>query len=248
MRTTMKHRGTLILAGLVATSIVVTGCAATRERRGAPEDSGFLKDYSQLQENPDFPASLVYVRPGAQWSTYNAIQLDSVGLWVNESTKNLSPEDQQKLTDILYNSLHGSLSKVFAVSNQAGANTLRLRAALTQAQGAKVGLRVVTTAVPQLRMLGGVVGLAADTATTVGSATVEAEALDSVSNQRLAAVVDQRAGTKVLFAKRAYTTWGDVQAACDYWAARITWRLARLGVQRKAGVATPEEPSQSRSL
>jgi hypothetical protein len=123
-----------------------------------------------------------------------------------------------------------------------------LRVALTQAQGAKVGLRTITTVVPQLRMAGGVVGLAADTATTVGSATVEMEVLDPVTNQRLAAAVDDRAGTKVLFAKRSYQTWGDVGAACDYWSNRIAWQLARHGVQRRPGVAMPEEPSESRSF
>jgi hypothetical protein len=134
------------------------------------------------------------------------------------------------------------------LANQPGPGTLRLRAALTQAKGARVVLRTVTTVVPQLRIAGTLVGLAGDTATMVGTATVEVEILDSVTNERLAAAVDERAGTKVLFAKRAYTTWGDVEAACDYWAKRVAWQLARHGVQRKPGAAMPEEPSQSRTI
>ena len=101
---------------------------------------------------------------------------------------------------------------------------------------------------PWLRMAGALVGLGADTATTVGSATVEVEMLDPVTNQRLAAAVDDRAGTKVLFAKRAYSTWGDVGAACEYWSKRVAWQLARQGVQRKAGVGMPEEPTESRTI
>jgi hypothetical protein len=254
MQTTTKRGGTqrfsstMVLAVVIAAPMVFGACAATRGRRGAPEESGFLKDYSQLAENPDYPASLVYIKPSVPWSSYNAIQIDSVGLWVNESTASLSSEDQQMLTDTLYSSLYTELSKYFRIANQGGPDTLRLRAALTQAQGAKVALRVVTTVVPQLRMAGAIVGLGGDTATTVGSATVEMEVLDSVSNQRLAAGVDERAGTKVLFAKRAYTTWGDVRAACEYWSKRIAWQLARAGVQRKPGVAMPEEPTQSRTI
>lgn len=246
MRTT-KHGRMMVLAFLAAMPLVVDGCAATRGRRGEPEESGFLRNYSQLQENPDYPAARVYIRPGVQWASYNSVQIDSAGLWVNEGTS-ISAEDQKQLTDDLYAALHTELSKYFTVTNQPGPNTLRLRVALTQAQGAKVGLRTVSTVVPQLRLAGGLVGLAGDTATTVGSATVEMEVLDSVTNQRLAAGVDARAGTKVLFAKRAYTTWGDVEAACEYWSKRISWQLARAGVQRKAGVPMPEEPSQSRSL
>jgi hypothetical protein len=94
-------------------------------------------------------------------------------------------------------------------------------------------------------MLGSVIGLSADTATMVGSATVEMEALDPVTGQQLAAGVDSRAGTKVLFAKRAYQTWGDVAAACQYWSERIAFQLARLGVQRLPGAPFPPLPSET---
>jgi len=235
------------LTVLAALSIMVAGCAPTRELRGTPEESGFLGDYSQLQKNPDYPAALVYFNPEAQWSRYNSIQIDSAGLWLKEGT-DISPEDQKKLTDALYEALHTQLSEYFVISNAPGAKTVRLRVALTQAQGAKVAARVVTTVVPQLRMAGSIIGLVGNTATMVGSATGEMEVLDSVTNERLAAAVDDRAGTKVLFAKRAYTTWGDVEAACEYWAKRITWQLARHGLQLKPGASMPEEPKESRTI
>jgi len=247
MRKTTNLGRTGLLAALIAVPLVIAGCTPTRERRGTPEESGFLGDYSQLQKNPDYPAALVYVRPGVQWGNYNSVQIDSVGLW-GDASNNISPEDQQTLTDVLYKSLYDDLSKYFTIVNQPGPNTLRLRVALTQVQSAKPVLRTVTTVIPQLRVLGTIVGLSADTAATVGSATVEMEVLDSVTNQRLAAAVDDRAGTKVLFAKRAYTSWGDVEAACKYWSDRIAWQMARHGVQRKPGVAMPEEPTQSRTI
>jgi hypothetical protein len=236
----------ILVACLIASSL--TGCAATRSRRGTPESTGFLGDYSQLRENPDFPASLVYVRPGVQWSAYTSVQLDSVGLWANPQTAGMSAEDRQMLTDVLYSKLKGELSKYFTVVDHPAADAIRLRVALTDASGAKPVLRTVTTIVPQLRLLGGLVGLAGDTAATVGEARMEMEVLDEGTNQRLAAAVDERAGTKVVFAKRAYTTWGDVETLCDYWAKRITWQLARHGVQMKPGASMPEEPSQSRSI
>lgn len=248
MHDVMKHGRTLVLVAVAAASLFAAGCTATRARRGTPEESGFLGDYSQLQKLDGYPAAMVYIRPGVQWSRYNAIQLDSVQLWTDASTSGLSAEDQQMLTDSLYKSLRDDLSKYFMIVNQAGPNTIRLRVALTQAQAAKPVLRTVTTVVPQMRLLGGVIGLAGDTATTVGSATVEMEALDSVSNQRLAAAVDDRAGTKVLFAKRAYSTWGDVEAAFGYWSDRIAWQMARVGVQRLPGVPMPEEPKESRTI
>lgn len=248
MHNVMKHARTLVLAAMVAAPLFAAGCTATRGLRGTPEESGFLGNYSQLQHVDGYPAALVYIRPGVQWGRYNAIQLDSVTLWTDASTSGLSPEDQQMLTDTLYQSLYDDLSKYFTVVKQPGPNTIRLRVALTQVQAAKPIIRTVTTVVPQMRILGSIIGLAADTATMVGSATVEMEALDAATNQRLAAAVDDRAGTKVLFAKRAYTTWGDVKAAFDYWSDRIAWQMARMGVQRLPGVPMPEEPKESRTI
>ncbi len=246
---TSTNRKAILCVGTLLVASQLAACAATRGRYfQEPEPSGFLRDYSQLVEHPDFPAARVYLLPSVQWSRYDAIELDSAGLWVNEETKSLSAEDQKLLTDTLYTKMSAELGKVFRLTDAPGPNTLRLRVALTQAQGAKVAMRVVSTIVPQLRAATGLLGLGSDTAFTVGSATVEMEVLDSVTNQRLAAGVDSRAGTKVLFAKRTFQTWGDVEAACDRWSSRIAWQLARLGVQRKQGVAMPEEPSESRSF
>ena len=119
----------------------------------------------------------------------------------------------------------------FVITDQAGPSVLRLRAALTQAKGANVPLKTITTIVPQLRMATMVGGLAADTAVTVGSATVEAEVLDSITHERLIAVVDQRAGNKTL--GTMLKKWGDVEKACEYWAEQAKVALLRIGVRRK---------------
>jgi Protein of unknown function (DUF3313) len=243
----MTNCGRRILVGMLVATVIVSGCTATRARRGAPEGSGFLGDYANLQKNPDYPAALVYVKPGVQWARYNAIQLESARLYLTESTSKLSAEDQERLVGMLYNTLSAELDKYFRLVTAPEPNALRLRVALTQAKGAMVVARTVTTVIPQLRLLSTIGGLATDTAATVGTATVEMEAVDS-TNDRLAAAVDERAGTKALFAKRAYQEWGDVQAAMDYWSKRLTWQLARHGVQLKPGASMPEEPKESRSL
>jgi hypothetical protein len=88
----------------------MNGCAATRARRGEPEKSGFLGDYSQLQKSKEYPAALVYESPGAQWSQYDSVELDSVSLWASRSTKKLSDKDKQSLTDMLFTKLHACAS------------------------------------------------------------------------------------------------------------------------------------------
>ena len=232
-----RHRITWLFActALLGTSIMLAGCGAVRARRGNAKESGFLRDYSKLEHNKDFPAQEVYINPDAVWPRYDSVQIDSVTLWVNQQTGKLSANDKQMLTDTLYRALHQQLGQQFVIAEHPGERVLRLRAALTQAKGAIVPLRTVTTFVPQLRLISTAVGLSADTATTVGSATVEVEAVDSMSGVRLAAVVDSRAGTTALFSGRTFQKWGDVEAAADFWATKVTKALVKLGVRRKEG-------------
>ena len=228
----------LISMGILALVCSVVACAATRGRRGDAPESGFLRDYSQLQSSEDWPAQEVYFNPDAQWSRYNSIQLDSVTLWANEDLGKLSDEDRQMLTDTLYKALHEELSKYFEMSDQPGPDVIRLRAALTEAKGAKTALRALSSIHPGTLLLGAAVGLSADTANSVGTATVEFELLDGVTNERLAAAVDQRAGTKawaLIAPKRTFTKWGDVKNVCNYWAERAVIVLLKKGVGPKQG-------------
>ena len=61
------------------------------------------------------------------------------------------------------------------------------------------------------------------------SATVriEADITDGVTGQRVAAAVDERAGTKALRTKFD-GTWGDFKLAMDWWAQRLNERLELL--------------------
>jgi hypothetical protein len=232
---TRSVRRIWILPLAVAAALPALGCGAVRGRRGTPQESGFLRDYSQLKPREGYEAQLVYVKPGVDWSRYNAVQIDSVTLWVTRKTEKLSPDERQMLTDLLYKALHEKLGAEFRLSDRPGADVLRLRAALTQVKGANVPLRTISTVVPQLMLISTAVGLSADVAKTVGTATVEAELLDSVTGERLAAAVDQRAGTKSLFTTRTFSTWGDVEAAANYWSERVAQFLVKQGVRRKPG-------------
>jgi hypothetical protein len=233
----------LISTGFLVLVCAMVACSASRGRRkGEVPQSGFLRDYSQLEKLEDWPAREAYFNPNAQWSRYDSIQIDSVTLWADKSIDKLSAEDQQMLTDTLYMALHEELSLYFNISDHPGPNTLRLRAALTQGKGAKAVMRSLTSIHPGTLLLGAAVGLSLDTANSVGSATLEAELLDSATNERLAAMVDQRAGTKVFFLiapKRTFTKWGDVKAIDSYWAKRAVIVLLKKGVPAKEGAPPP---------
>ena len=105
------------------------------------------------------------------------------GLWMSSAQGKLSDADQQMLTDILYKALYDALSERFSMVEHPGPQTIELRAALTQAKGANVPLNTITTVVPQLHLITKLGGLAADTAVLVGSASIEVEANDGITDR-----------------------------------------------------------------
>jgi hypothetical protein len=238
-----------LLSALVALSLCLglAACTSTRARRGTPAPSGFLGDYSQLENRDGYPAALVYINPDTDFTRYDSIYIESVTLWVSEDKKVVSEENRQMLADTLYTALHKELEQFFVIVDGPSPSALQLRAALTEVRGANVPLRTISTVIPQLRAVSAAAGLSADVAYTVGTASVEIEAIDSVTHVRVAASVDERSGNKALFTMRTFQKWGDVEAACRYWARRVTFRAAAYGVQRKPGTEMPD-PSGRRTL
>lgn len=210
-------------AALVALLCVLASCATTRRVQDVPEPSGFLGDYSQLREGKGKEAQLLYINRQVDWYSYNALMIDSVTLWTNDKATKLSDEDAQQLTDYFYAELYDKLSQRYQITKNPGPGVMRLRAAITEAKGAKAASHVVTTVIPQLKIVSSVVGLATDTRLFVGEGTVEVEITDSLTGRRLAAGVDQRAGTKAY--RAGLKEWSHVKRAYEYWAKRILERL-----------------------
>ncbi len=216
---------------LIVVLLLAAGCRTTRQTRSV-ETSGFLGDYSQLEEGKRGQAQLVYVNPRADFSRYDAVLLDSVTVWQAEGSKPISDEDAQVLTDYFYNALHEEISKDFQVTAHPGPGVLRLRAALTEAKGARVVGNAVTSIVPQLRLLSTITGAITDVQVFVGRASAEAEITDSLTGERLLAAVDQRSGTKAL--RSGLLKWSDVKEISKYWAERVRERLGELGVRKSS--------------
>lgn len=220
---------TTVLVAMVAMGSV--GCGGVRARRQAAEPSGFLGDYSRLDKIQGYEFLQMYIAPGVDWSGYHAIHLDSVTVWMSNRQATLTDADQQLLTDVLYKALHDALSERFLMAEHPGPQTIQVRAALTQAKGANVPLNTITTVVPQMRLLTTVGGLAADTATLVGSASIEMEGLDGITDRLLVAAVDSRAGHKSL--TTMLSKWADVEATATFWGKNVAEFFARQGVQQK---------------
>src|SRR5262249_32659999 len=139
-------------------------------------------------------------------------------LWVKDDSKKIDPKDQKMITDMLYKAMNDKLGENFKLVKEPAPGVIQLRMALTEARGARVALNTITTVVPQLRAVSTIAGRATDAAALVGAASLEAEAIDAITHDRLAAVVDSRAGTKGVL--RMLSKWADVEAIDEHWGER----------------------------
>jgi len=227
-----NHR-LLQLAGLVLAGTVllgVTACSSTRHARSVTE-SGFLGDYSQLKKGKGDQAKLVYIAPGVEWKKYTKMYIEPVQLWKSEDPDSklgkLSPENQQMLVNFLYTELNNELQKSYTIVDKPGPDTLVLRSAVTEAKKSAPVRNLLTSIVPFGIAANILVTAAFGTGIGVGEVQAEAELLDGETNQRLAAAVDRRAGTKALRTKFD-GTWGDVKLAFEFWSERLESRLVEL--------------------
>lgn len=233
-------RPVMVAAGVAL--CVLTGCAtteapsqnivarATGEQPAQVATSGFLSDYSQLKPGTEGQTLLVYINPNAQWSKYTKVILDPVQFWAGPNTS-VPVQDQQSLCEYFYNVLKGNLQKNYTIVDQPGPDVMRIQVALTDATAATPGLRSVSVIVPQARVLNMVQSLGTGSYAFVGSAEAEAQIIDSVTGERLAASVDKRLGGMAL-SSAVQWKWGDAEAAMKYWAEKLSTRMAEL----KSGV------------
>jgi hypothetical protein len=207
--------------------LTLAACAAGQSGKAKP--SGFLGDYSTLHAGEKGQALLVYVDPQARFATYHKIMIDPVTIWRNADTKALSQMEAATLVDDLDTVLRITLDRDYQIVGKPGADVMRLRVAITEAEGSHVVGSLTDRFDPELQAATS--GHPSSEATGfIGRAGIEAELLDATTGKRLAAAVDRRAGAHTFSEDKG--TWDDVEDAFRYWADRLRDRLTEL---RKRG-------------
>lgn len=227
----MRRITSILLIGLL---IGIGGCASTQEAKSV-EKSGFLGDYSLLKEGQrstfsegaEDQALWIYKNPAADWRKYKKIQLDPVTLWMSQKDsqlKDVSVEDRQRLSAVLWKELNEQLRKDYEITSQPGPDVMRIQVAITEAGDSNATLDTVTSIIPQTRLLTGVKGMATGVSGFTGSASAELKVTDA-SDTILAAAVDRRGGTKSL--SGVTNEWNDVEEAFRFWAEKLRYRLCQ---------------------
>ncbi len=180
-----KSQTTPSLPALVLLTFILCGVFLAGCRRSNPGFSGFLRDYSGLRASSEDKAIWVYKHPNLTLADYDKFIVDPILVHFAPNAKGtaIDPVKVMKLTDYAGEHLRDSLSKHYLLVGTPGPRVLRLRIAITEIKKTTPPLNIL----PPMKLSG--VGL--------GGASMEAEAIDSQSGERVLAVMDSQMGNRL---------------------------------------------------
>jgi hypothetical protein len=167
----------LMTTALLTTSLLFAGCASQKVTR-----TGFLSGYEALVPASGEPSFRSYVKPDLAPGQYTHYLLDPVIFEPTSASALTEAETAQLKTDLAF-AVKQSFEARFQPAAQAGPGVFRLRFAITGVDKSNPGLNVAMAIL--------IVPLAN------GGASTEAEALDSLTGERLAALLASTNGSLV---------------------------------------------------
>ncbi len=150
-----------------------------------PSQSGFLADYSGLKPDKHGNAGLLWAeKQGFDWKRYRKVMLDPVVVYYHPqaASKAIQPDELAKLASYFREAVVAELGTAYPVVTTPAPDVLRIRAAITDVVPASPALNAVTTVVAFVPL-------------DLGGAAIEAEFVDSTTNERLAAMVERKKGS-----------------------------------------------------
>ena len=164
--------------------------------------SGFMSDYTQLEKVTDGSADYRYIVPGAEerMAQYDAVIIDQPEIFIaNDSPyRGVKPKQLDALADALRAAIAGALSDDLNIVDTPGENVLFLSVAATNLKLTKKKKGILGYT-PVGLVTGAVKGAAtSDIAkkANLQDLVIEVEVFDSVTNERLVAIIDSRGGGK----------------------------------------------------
>ena len=191
--------------------------------------SGFLEDYSLLQKGPEGGPDLVYKKPGVDFSKYNKLMVDKVVFYLKEDAKakGIQPAVLKELEDAFEKELVKYLNDAYPMVAKPGPDVLRIRIAITDVEPGNPALGTVGAVLPVGMAVNLVSNVTTGSSVNVGSASIEAEFLDSETGELLGEVVDHKTGSTYDTAT-VKGKWGHAKKAFEEWAKMLRNWLDRV--------------------
>jgi hypothetical protein len=212
------------LSVLLCVIVSLSGCAQKIEPLNF---SGFLTDYTSLRPSPDDSGAWSYRKPGVNFKEYTHILLEPLVIWPSQHSEygGVNALTAWRLALAFQDSMSRALAGGYVIVKDPGPGVMRIRAALTDVMLERPAL---ASSVPLLPMANDLLIQGAEKISGMnaleGEAAIEAEILDTQSQERLVAYVEKRMSSKILLT-REKDSLGPVLEIFDYWAHKLRQRL-----------------------
>jgi len=222
MKTTEKIALILMVAFTLTTAI---GCAPSARMFR----TGFLTDYSLLEEQSEGMVQWVYIKDGVDFAAYDKIMIDRITFFFKDDAayKGIKPEELLELAQHFYDAYWGILINAYTITNKPGPRTLRVRTAITSLVPSKPVSGTLSTVMPPALVASHLKKAATGVHIGMGQMSGEAELIDSKTGEVLAMALDTETGKKYKLAKN-FTKWGQVKEIAKEWVASFAKRLDKL--------------------
>ncbi|MBL4744137.1 MAG: DUF3313 domain-containing protein [Cycloclasticus sp.] len=210
--------------GVAVLVVFLAGCAANK----VTEDkySGFLSNYSQLEQSDIYPETKLYVAPNVDFSNYKSVMIDKVKILDPDGLERPNNTLLVSIATAYENELKTSFRKKgYGIVGKPELGVIRIQAAITSVYGSYDDLK----AYQYIPISAAITGAMRATGTTQKNARVmmEAKVTDAKSGQLLASVIDLQKG-KALESSDSKVALDDVMPVLQQWALRFANALARL--------------------
>ena len=199
--------------------VVLVGFGSLGEVRAQSKRySGFLGDYSKLKKSRKLEGAMSYENPSKSLKEYDKFIIDRVVVHFAPNAEGIGvdPLRVKQVADYLHREMWQALSIRYQVVDTPGPGVLRIRAAITD----------IKTTVPIMNIHPGTKLLGQLTGLGLGGASMEWEAVDSQTGERVLAVVDSRKGGFNPFPSGAgFDEVGHAEEVMRHWAKRFVGRV-----------------------
>lgn len=203
----MKQRRNEKLKCVVGLFLIITGllqgCATIKPQ------TNLVDNNIDLKQCEDDTSKFWWEKPGFDWHNYNKIILEPTVLKIDK--KNFKQGELQAAVNDFQKIITDGLSPEYPVINEPGPKVLRIRSMITDIDTSSPALNTLTT-------------LALFVPLDMGGAAIEVEFFDSITGERVAAMIDQKSGTPLQF-KSGFSRFGHAKGAFVEWAEELKLAL-----------------------
>lgn len=194
---------------------------------------GFLPQPTLLQPGSAGEAALNYRNPAISFSTYQAVMLEPVQLWLAAGSPldGVPQSQRQAAANLFYSDLRDAIQKHCQFATTAAPGVMRFQFAIVNAKLPNAAINTVALYAPYESSVYDAASLLFNKGVGyfAGTATVEGYATDVTNGTLLWQGVDKRGGTTATV-ENTLNTWLDVHHAFQAWSTQLVSRLQSLGV------------------